>query len=75
MFRASLATSALGNLTSHCFHVNMFLRSGNVCNIYFSVFFFNLSDNDRVPLLFDCLSGVVTKVMSVLKSSSVSAHP
>lgn len=41
MFRASLATSALGNLTSHCFHVNMFLRSGNgnVCNIYFSVFF------------------------------------
>lgn len=39
MFRASLATSAPGNLTSHCFHVNMFLRSGNVCNIYFSVFF------------------------------------
>lgn len=39
MFRASLATSALGNLTSHCFHVNMFLRSWNVCNIYFSMFF------------------------------------
>lgn len=72
MFRASLATSALGNLTSHCFHVNMFLRSGNVCNIYFSVFFY-LSDNDRVPLSFDCLSGVV--MTSVLKSSSVSAHP
>lgn len=70
MFRASLAPSPLGNLTWHCFHVNMFLRSGNVCIIYFSIFL-NLSDNDHIPLLFDYLSGVDTKVIS----SSVSAHP